>query len=272
MRRPALLLLLACLTTAFVRADEPAKGPDPTEVARFPAAEAVQGVAVDAEFLYVIADHALGKYRKADGTKVATWTAPKESKIKHLNAGVVVAGKLYCAHSNFPLKPDESSVEIFDAKTLQPIGQHAFAQPPGSLTWALPYRGGWLTCFAHYSLTSDNALSRIVQYDHDWKELQRWSFPAALLKRFARSSSSGACLVGGERLLVSGHDARELYALTLPPSGGEARWDATLGFLTAGQAFDLDPAQSGPDKGFTLFSIERKSKEVVGARYPASAR
>jgi hypothetical protein len=271
MRRPT-LILLACVTAALGLCAEPVKGPAPTEVARFTANEAVQGVAVDGEFVYVIADHALGKYRKADGTKVAAWTAPKDSKIKHLNAGVVIGGKLYCAHSNFPLKPDESSVEIFDAATLQPTGRHVFTNPPGSLTWALPYQGGWLTCFAHYSLLSDNALSRIVQFDQDWKELRRWSFPAEILKRFARSSSSGACLVGGEQLLVSGHDARELYALTLPPAGGEARWESTWGFLTAGQAFDEDRGAGNKDKGFVLYSIERKTKEVVGARYPAPAR
>jgi hypothetical protein len=270
--RLSALYLLSCLSFAFGLSAEPAKGPAPTEFARFAADEAVQGVAVDGEFLYVIADHALGKYRKADGTKVAAWTAPKDSKIKHLNAGVVLGGKLYCAHSNFPLKPDESSVEIFDVATLQPTGRHVFANPPGSLTWALPYQGGWLTCFAHYSLLSDNALSRIVQFDQDWKELRRWSFPAELLKRFARSSSSGACLVGGEKLLVSGHDARELYALALPAAGGEARWEATWGFLTAGQAFDEDCTAGGKDKGFVLYSIERKTKEVVGARYPAPAR
>lgn len=266
------LLLLASLTTAGGLAAEPGQGPTPKEFARFRADEAVQGVAVDGDFLYVIADHALGKYRKSDGTKVTAWTAPKDSKIKHLNAGVVLAGKLYCAHSNFPLKPDESSVEIFDAATLQPIGRHGFANPPGSLTWVIPYQGGWLTCFAHYSLTSDNALSRIVQFDKEWKELRRWSFPAELLKRFARSSSSGASLIGGERLLVSGHDARELYALTLPPEGGEARWDATWGFLTAGQAFDEDQGAGSKDKGYVLYSIERKTKEVVGARYPPSTR
>lgn len=271
MRRPT-LTLLACLTAALGLSAEPAKGPAPTEVARFPANEAVQGVAVDSEFLYVIADHALGKYRKSDGMKVAAWTAPKDSKIKHLNAGVVTGGKLYCAHSNFPLRPDESSVEIFDTATLQPTGRHVFANPPGSLTWALPYQGGWLTCFAHYSLLSDNALSRIVQFDKNWKELKRWSFPAELLKRFARSSSSGACLIGGEQLLVSGHDARELYTLTLPPEGGEARWEAIWGFLTAGQAFDEDRAAGSKEKGFVVYSIERKTKEVVGARYPAPAR
>ena len=270
--RLSALLLVSGLSFACGVDAEPVKGPAPTEVARFPANEAVQGVTVDSEFVYVIADHALGKYRKADGTKVAAWTAPKDSKIKHLNAGVVIGGKLYCAHSNFPLKPDESSVEIFDAATLQPIGRHVFTNPPGSLTWALPYQGGWLTCFAHYSLLSDNALSRIVQFDQDWKERRRWSFPAEILKRFARSSSSGACLVGGEQLLVSGHDARELYALTLPPAGGEARWEATWGFLTAGQAFDEDRGAGNKDKGFVLYSIERKTKEVVGARYPALAR
>lgn len=271
MHRPT-LIVLACVTAALGLSAEPVQGPAPTEVARFRANEAIQGVAVDSEFLYVIADHALGKYRKSDGTKVAAWTAPKDSKIKHLNAGVVIGGKLYCAHSNFPLKPDESSVEIFDVATLQPTSRHVFTNPPGSLTWALPYQGGWLTCFAHYSLLSDNGLSRIVQFDKDWKELKRWSFPAELLKRFARSSSSGACLVGGERLLVSGHDARELYALTLPLEGGEARWEATWGFLTAGQAFDEDRTASSKEKGFVLYSIERKTKEVVGARYPAPAR
>lgn len=135
--RLSALLLVSGLSFACGVDAEPVKGPAPTEVARFPANEAVQGVTVDSEFVYVIADHALGKYRKADGTKVAAWTAPKDSKIKHLNAGVVIGGKLYCAHSNFPLKPDESSVEIFDAATLQPIGRHVFTNPPGSLTWAL---------------------------------------------------------------------------------------------------------------------------------------
>jgi len=266
------LSLLSYLSFAFGLSAEPAKGPVPREFARFHADEAVQGVAVDGEFLYVIADHALGKYRKSDGAKVTAWTAPTDSKIKHLNAGVVIEGKLHCAHSNFPLKPDESSVEIFDVATLQPTGRHVFANPPGSLTWAIPYQGGWLTCFAHYSLTSDNALSRIVQFDQNWKELKRWSFPAELLKRFARSSSSGVSLVGGEQLLVSGHDARELYALTLPPEGGEARWEATWGFLTAGQAFDEDRTAGSKEKGCVLYSIERKTKEVVGARYPAAAR
>ena len=72
--------------------------------------------------------------------------------------------------------------------------------------------------------------------------------------------------------LVSGHDARELYALNLPPARGEARWEATLGFLTGGQAFDVDRSQATSGQGFVLYSIERKTKEVVGARYPALAR
>ena len=252
-----------------VSAAEVKTAPVPTvaELKRFAAEEAVQGVAVDAEYAYVIADHAIGKYRKADGQKVANWTAPKGSGIKHLNAGTVLKGKLYCAHSNFPAKPDESSIEIFDVATLQPVGRQVFNCPPGSLTWALPYQGGWLTCFAHYAPLSDNGLSRIVNYDAAWQELRRWNFPPALLQRFGLSSSSGASLLAGERLIVSGHDAKELYALALPPAGGELRWEATWPFLSAGQAFDTDPSepQAGPD--FVLYSIQRKTKEVVVGRY-----
>lgn len=123
------LLLVGCAPSRLV------------ELRRLPAAEANQGVAVDAEHYYAIADAAIGKYRKTDGALVARWTAPAGSGIRHLNAGVVVEGRLYCAHSNFPLKPDQSSVEVFDVATLAPVDRHAFVEPPGSLTWAIPYEG-----------------------------------------------------------------------------------------------------------------------------------
>jgi hypothetical protein len=113
-------VLLAGLAAVFAGC---ASAPVPTrfvELRRLPAAEANQGVAVDADHYYAISDAALGKYRKSDGALVARWVAPADSGIRHLNAGVVVAGRLYCAHSNFPFKPDESSVEVFDVATLTP--------------------------------------------------------------------------------------------------------------------------------------------------------
>jgi len=225
------------------------------------AKEANQGVAVDAEHFYVIDDKALGKYEKTTGRKVAEWKAPVGSGIIHMNSGIVDGGRLYVAHSNFPTKPDESSVEIFDARTLRHVGRQLFDQPIGSLTWAIPDRDGWLACFAHYRLNSNPALSRLVRYDAKWKAVAMWSFPAELLRRFGNySSSCGGAAVDG-RIWVSGHDARELYRLSLPEGGGVAKWEGTVPFVSAGQAFAWDPTR--PQE---LYSIQRKSREVLISR------
>src|SRR5438105_5220522 len=69
------------------------------ELRRFKADEANQGVAVDEQHFYAITNHAIGKYRKDTGARVASWDGGAGGKIKHLNAGVVLEGKLYCAHS-----------------------------------------------------------------------------------------------------------------------------------------------------------------------------
>jgi hypothetical protein len=96
------------------------------EVVRsWPAAEANQGVAVGPEYFYAIGDRTLGKYEKSTGRKVGEWSAPPGSGIKHLNAGVVVGERLVVAHSNFPAKPDESSLEFFDAVTLRHLGRRS---------------------------------------------------------------------------------------------------------------------------------------------------
>src|ERR1051325_11176835 len=81
------------------------------ELRRFKAAEANQGVAVDDQHFYAITNHAIGKYRKDTGERVASWDGGGSGTLKHLNAGVVLDGKLYCAHSNFPDLPEQSSVE-----------------------------------------------------------------------------------------------------------------------------------------------------------------
>jgi outer membrane protein assembly factor BamB len=181
--------------------------------------------------------------------------------VRHLNSGVVVGGQLLVAHSNFPAKPDESTLEYFDAETLRPAGRKIFEQPPGSLTWLVPAGDGWLACFAHYRLNSDPALSRIVRYDARWNVLVTWSFPAELLARFGAFSCSGGGYAPDGRIWVSGHDARELYVLELPPSGGQASWVGTVGFVSRGQAFAWDPSR--PQE---LYSIQRKTREVNVSR------
>lgn len=257
MNKPLCLLLLAlCGCVA------PADGPRLEVVRSWPAAEANQGVAVDAEHFYAIDDKAIGKYEKATGRKVAEWKAPKDSGIIHMNAGVVVDGRLYVAHSNFPAKPDASSIEIFDVRTLRPVDRKVFDEPIGSLTWALPEGAGWLVCFAHYQSNSDPGLSRIVRYDAEWTTWARWAFPPELVAKFGRYSSSCGGFGPDGLLWVSGHDARELYRLDLPPGGGFAKWVGTVGFVSAGQAFAWDPTR--PQE---LYSIQRKTRQVIVSRW-----
>lgn len=236
------------------------------ELRRFEVKEANQGVAVDAEFFYAIDNHAIGKYRKSTGERVGGWDGGKEGPIRHLNAGVVLGGKLFCAHSNFPSMPEKSSVEIWDTATMQPTGQHVFDTPPGSLTWAVRRGEEWFACFAHYKTTSDPARSVVVKFDAQWQQLASWKFPAALIGRFAGNSSSGGAFGPGGQLFVTGHDARELYVLDVPANGGELVWRATIPISAAGQAFAWDEKEAG-----VLYSIERKTREVIVSRISAGA-
>ncbi len=258
MLRPILALL--CLTN-FCAADWAH-----TELRRFKADEATQGVAVDAQHFYAITNHAIGKYRKDNGERLGGWDGGKGGRIKHLNAGVVLDGKLYCAQSNFPALPEQSSVEIWDTTTMQPLDAHHFETPPGSLTWVDQRDGFWFACFAHYKKTSDPALSCVVKYDAQWRELMRWTFPAALIQRFAGNSSSGGAFGFEGHLFVTGHDAAELYELEVPANGGELTWLATIPISSAGQAFAWDRSDDG-----VLYSIQRKTKEVIASRLSASA-
>jgi outer membrane protein assembly factor BamB len=248
------------------------------ELRRFEAREAKQGVAVDGEFFYAIDNRAIGKYRKDTGARVGGWDGGRGGRIQHLNAGVVLDGKLYAANSNFPSLPEESSIEIWDTATMQHVGAHRFAAPPGSLTWVDRRDGKWFACFAHYERTGDPARTRVVELDAEWKPLARWSFPRELIRRFGGYSSSGGAFGPGGHLFATGHDARELYVLDLPENGAELIWRATIPIRAAGQAFawDLGARSSGrtareagkaasPASG-VLYSIERKRREVIVSR------
>jgi len=228
---------------------------------RFKAEEANQGVAVDDLHFYAITNHAIGKYRKDTGERVASWDGGKGGMIKHLNAGVVLDGKLWCAHSNFPELPEQSSVEIWDTSTMQHVDGHRFEKPPGSLTWVDRRGDAWFACFAHYKKASDPALTSVVKFDANWQPLAKWTFPARLIERFAGNSSSGGSFGPGGQLFVTGHDARELYVLDVPETGGELVWRDTVPITAAGQAFAWDRKDSG-----ILYSIQRKTKEVIVSR------
>lgn len=262
MSRAPLLLLLAMVLLRPAAA----AGWCHTELRRFLAAEASQGVAVDETCFYAITNCAIGKYRKDTGERLAGWEGAKDGPIKHLNAGVVLEGRLYCAHSNFPEQPEQSSVEIWDCATMKHVGEHRFENPPGSLTWVDRKDGHWFACFAHYRKTSDPSMTRVVEFDAGWKPIASWSFPAGLVERFAGNSSSGGSFGPGGRLFVTGHDAAELYVLDVPAKGGGLIWRSTVPVSAAGQAFAWDRGEDG-----ILYAIQRKTHEVIVSRIEPAA-
>src|SRR6185503_18479227 len=86
------------------------------ELWRILAVEANQAVAVDADCLYAIGNHVIGKYDKKTGKRLAGWECENGKPLIHLDSGIVREGVLYCAHSNFPGLPMVSSIEMWDTE------------------------------------------------------------------------------------------------------------------------------------------------------------
>lgn len=239
-----------------------------TDLRQLAAPEARQGVAADRDFLYVISNHALGKYRKDTGARVAAWECPEGDPLIHLNAGLVHEGRLYCAHSNYPGVPHLSSVEIWDAATLRHVGSRSLGRTDGSLTWIDRHHDRWIACFVHYGNRGGEPgrgpeWTRLVAYDDAWRVTGGWVFPAALITRLAARgfSVSGGAFGPDGHLYVTGHDHPELYVLALPAAGPTLRWIATIPITAQGQAFAWDPAEPG-----LLHTISKTSRAVLTGR------
>ncbi len=239
-------------------------------LARFECAEAHQGAAVDAEHFYAIANRSIGKYDKQTGKQVATWQDAAGGPLKHMNAGVVVDGKLYCAHSTYPSEPRLSSVEIWDAATLKHIGNHSFGEYGGALNWVDWHDDHWWAVFAYYSREPGPDHVRrttLVKFDAKWRRMAAWVFPEKLLERFSPSSNSGGGWGPHGLLYCTGHDHEEMYALRIPQSGSVLEWVGTFAMPFAGQAFAWDSTQTG-----VAYGIRRSSKEVIAAQLPTAAK
>ena len=66
------------------------------------APEVVQAAAADDDFVYAVANTLVAKYDRKTGKRVAV----SEGQAKHLNSGFFWKRRLYCAHSNYPQKPE----------------------------------------------------------------------------------------------------------------------------------------------------------------------
>jgi len=226
-------------------------------------------VAVDAEHFYAIDDRRIGKYSKRSGERVATWTAPAGVPIGHLNSGVVLDGRLHCAHSNFPGLPMRSSIETFDAATLAHVGSQRLGLLPGSATWVDRRDGLFFVGLANYA-GRGGAPGRgpesttVARFDASWRPIGGHAFPEAVVERFGTRSNSGGAFGPDGLLYATGHDAGEVYALRVPAAGVALELVEILPADATGQGIAWDPAEPG-----VLWTIRRDSREVVALRLVA---
>jgi hypothetical protein len=231
-------------------------------VRRIPAEEARQGVASDERYVYAVDNSRIGKYRIADGVRVAQWRGDPVV-FPHLNSCTLARRKLVCASSNYPSVPQASSVEIFDPKTLRHRRSISLGITEGSLTALDRHAGRWWAVFAQYDAKGgvpgrDHRSTQLVELDSKFRPLRRWTFPAAVLDRIKPYSISGASWSADGRLAVSGHDLPEVYMVALPQAGTVLRHVGTVPVTTHGQAIDWDRASPG-----RLWSISRSERHLV---------
>ena len=275
-RAPHLPLLLAVLIAATVRGQPnqstaPVTSPAATRsahvVRRYPAPEATQAVAVDAGFFYAIGSAAIGKYEKASGRRVAGWQEKPGGRVLHLNSGVVVGDALYCAHSNYPETPMESSIEVFDTRRMTHLRTIPLPRGRGSATWIDRVNDTWWITFAHYAGKGGEpgkgpAATTLVRFSEKWRPQRMWSYPAAVVSRWDGMSSSGGVWAGGGRFYTTGHHAPELYVLDVPESARESTLREIVAIESEGQGIALDRDEH------LLYSIQRRTREVLVSRLP----
>ncbi len=226
--------------------------------------QAKQGVAVDKDYFYVVNNSNIVKYAKEDGGQIKFWE-DTSGAIKHLNSGVIIKGKLYCANSNYPESPMASSLEIFDPETLMHINNVSLGIYIGSATWIDFYNGHWYVAFAHYTGRGAtegkaNSWTQLVKFNKNWQRVEGWVFPKALIEKFGTRSNSGGFIAKTGAIYATGHDNKELYKLNFPKIGHTLIWEKTYSIPYEGQGIALDAFN---EKSLTLFGIIKKDNKVI---------
>jgi hypothetical protein len=244
--------LLAALLTLCV-AIESRAAPALQQIGEFTVAEAYQGVGVDARHFYAVDNFAIGKYDKKTGKLVKKWQGDKKGRILHLDSGMLMDGKLYAAHSNYPQWPMTSSLEIFDAETLEHVGSHSFGIQWGSLTWVDWHDGHWWMTFANYDRPfgpnktpyGHKVNTVMVKLTKDLRPVESWTLPKSILDRFEDMSNSGGSWGADGYLYLTGHDPAELYRMRLPKAGSVLELVETIPMNIRGQGIAWDRSQPG---------------------------
>lgn len=251
--QPLTRLILATAALAALGAQEVrGQKSDWIQMRTLAAPEAHQAAAARGDHVYAISSRVVAKYDRRSGRRIAL----SSGKAKHLNSGIFWQGRLYCAHSNYPAKPERSQIMALDPETMRLSVYKDFGDSGGSLTWAIRRDGHWWCNFAHYG--EDNARTFFVKYDGDWNELARWTYPAAVIAQLGRYSLSGG-IWRGDHLLVTGHDDPVLIRLRLPKSGKVLEYVGKQAAPFSGQGIAVDPLTGG------LIGIHRARRQLIFA-------
>ncbi len=236
------------------------------QVGEFAVKEANQGVGVDAEHFYAVDNQVIGKYDKKTGKLVKKWQGDKKGPILHLDSAMLMDGRIYAAHSNWPDWPMTSSLEIFDAATMEHVGSHSFGIQYGSLTWVDWHDGHWWMTFANYDRLmapgktpyGHKANTLMVKFTKDLRPLQSWTLPKVLLDRFEDMSNSGGSWGPDGYLYLTGHDPAELYRVRLPKAGSVLEVVDIIPMNIRGQGIAWDRSQPG-----VIYGIIRATKKEL---------
>jgi hypothetical protein len=231
------------------------------------AVEARQGVASDGTHAYAIDNSRIGKYDLKTGQRIATWEG-EPALFPHMNACTLVDRKLLCAASNYPKVPMTSAIEIFDPVAMKHLSTISLGMGIGSLTWVSRKDGFWWAGFANYAGRGgepgrDNRYTAIVKFDAQWRQIEGFNLPDAVLERMAPMSTSGGAWGDDGLLYVTGHDRPELYALRPPKAGSVLELVATIPIPFEGQAIDWDPKAKR-----LLWGISRKDRKAIAVTIP----
>lgn len=236
------------------------------QAGEFAVKEANQGVGVDAEHFYAVDNQVIAKYDKKTGKLVKKWQGDKKGPVLHLDSAMLMDGRIYAAHSNWPDWPMTSSLEIFDAATMEHVGSHSFGIQYGSLTWADWHDGHWWMTFANYDRPigpgktpyGHKANTLMVKFTKDLRPVQSWTLPKALLDRFEDMSNSGGSWGPDGYLYLTGHDPAELYRVRLPKAGSVLEVVDIIPMNIRGHGIAWDRSQPG-----VIYGIIRATKKEL---------
>ena len=198
----------------------------------------------------------------------------KKGPIVHLDSAMLMDGKIYAAHSNYPQWPMTSSVEIFDAETMEHIGTHSFGIQWGSLTWVDWHDGHWWMTFANYDRLLGPGQDAVrPQGEHgdgqahgDFQPVQSWTLPKAILDRFEDMSNSGGSWGPDGFLYLTGHDPAELYRMRLPKAGAVLELVDIIPMNIRGPGHRLGPLAAGRDLRDHSRDARRSRPRAAGTR------